>query len=207
MKCDRCGVENSNDSFFCMQCGNPLNNNINNIENTAPLRNSSSVKNDKFLVVIISLGLVAFLIIGILMYFSLTTIKKNNNVIDTGYYQSIIGKWGDAYNNNLLNIKNNGSYEWYQDYSSNINDKIQGEVEVLIGEGALNELNLNLDIIMQMFNVADISEDDIYYAKLYTSKTNIKYAYYKILIVTRDNELLVYNFNDKATYFFEDKDN
>ena len=163
---------------------------------------STSIKNilkDKVFILIIIFGIISFLIIGSLLYYSLTTIEKKSISEDTIYYQNIIGEWTD-YNNNLIRINNRGTYNWYQDYSNNKKDYLKGNIEVVTKNEALQELDISLAKIKSLLNVLDVTEENVYYLKLYTGSRDINYAYYKLLAVNRDEELLIYNYNDQVIY-------
>ena len=73
---------------------------------------------------------------------------------------------------------------------------------VKIKNDALNELNINIESVRKLFNVFDITEENVYLLKLYTSNKKISSSYYKLLCVERDEQLFIYNYNDKNVLQF-----
>ena len=96
---------------------------------------------------------------------------------------------------------NTNSYVWYQNYSMDKNSYITGSLKVLSGDDALIKLDIDLDTVKRLINIEDIAIDDIYYLQLFTSKKDIKYSYYKFLVALRDDDLIIYNYNDKEFYY------
>ncbi len=183
MKCKKCGsVLDGNDSF-CRMCG-------------------SKIKRlDKGLILIIIFGVLAFASIGGLIYFSLTTTSTNKVRNIDNSYSAITGDWVDSSLNNMFRITNTKSYVWYQNYSMDKNSYITGNLKVLSGDDALLKLNIDLDTVKSLINVEDIVADDVYYLQLFTSNKNIRYSYYKFLVAIRDEDLIIYNYNDKEFYY------
>lgn len=212
MKCLNCGFDNTENSIYCNNCGVKLNSEQNNIVNnnqnnfqtisTATINANIKQKNNLGLLAILILGLLAFICIFSLTYISFTTSGSKSTKKTETYYENIVGEWIDSSEKNYLIISDNSLYNWYQNYRQNKNDYLEGSTKVTFGNDALQEMNLDLNKIKQLLNIEDIDESNIYCIKLYTSKKDIKYSYYKMLVVTRDNELYAYNFNDKLTYIF-----
>ena len=215
MKCNICGNDNLDGAEFCKGCGSKLNNSISNTENNnlnnsidiRPINSNIEVKsnnktNKKGLLLIVLFGIISFTCIVTLSYFSLTTSSKEKNNYNDTYYSSITGEWIDSSNTNLIRISNNRTYSWFQNYSKDKKNSINGRTKVYAGEDALEELDIDFSKVKNLLNMQDIETSDIYYLKLFTNNKDIKYSYYKMLCGIRDEELVMYNYNDKVIYFF-----
>lgn len=187
MKCKKCGFIGNYSDNYCNNCGTKLVNNRGRI--------------DIGLILILLFGLLCFSSIGYLTYRSLTTISKNTSFIEDDYYMDITGEWIDSTKNNLLKLSNKATYNWFQDYINDKNHCLSGSMKVKIKNDALNELNLTIDQVRQLFNLSDITEHNVYLLKLYTNK-EISNSYYKLLCVERDEELYIYNYNDNSVLQF-----
>ena len=183
MKCKKCGSVLDNSDTFCRMCG------------------SKVKKKDIGLILILLFGVLAFSSIGSLVYFSLTTASNNNVRKVDNSYSAITGDWVDSSLNNMFRITNTKNYVWYQNYSMDKNSYITGSLKVYKGDEALLKLDIDLDTIKRLINVEDIVVDDIYYLQLFTSNKDIKYSYYKFLVAIRDDDLIIYNYNDKVFYY------
>lgn len=188
MKCKKCGHIYSIENNYCNNCGNRLINNKGKI--------------DFGLIIIFLFGLLAFGSIGYLTYYSLTTVSKNNSIVEEDYYLAITGEWLDTNHSNLLKLSNRATYNWFQDYNNDKNHCLSGSMTVKIKNDALNELNINIESVRKLFNVFDITEENVYLLKLYTSNKKISSSYYKLLCVERDEQLFIYNYNDKNVLQF-----
>ena len=183
MKCKKCGSVLDSSVSYCNMCG-------------------SKIKNvDKGIILIILFGVLAFFSIGCLTFFSLTTTSNNKVRKVDNSYSAITGDWVDSSLNNMFRITNTKSYVWYQNYSMDKNSYITGSLKVLSGDDALIKLDIDLDTVKRLINIEDIALGDIYYLQLFTSKKDIKYSYYKLLVALRDDDLIIYNYNDKEFYY------
>ena len=156
MKCKKCGFIGNYSDNYCNNCGTKLVNNRGRI--------------DIGLILILLFVLLCFSSIGYLTYRSLTTISKNTSFIEDDYYMDITGEWIDSTKNNLLKLSNKATYNWFQDYINDKNHCLSGSMKVKIKNDALNELNLTIDQVRQLFNLSDITEHNVYLLKLYTNK-------------------------------------
>ena len=180
MKCKKCGSILDNSDSFCRMCGSKIK------------------KTDKGLILIILFGILALTSIGCLIFFSLTTTSNNEVRNIDNSYSAITGDWVDSSLNNMFRITNNKSYVWYQNYSMDKNSYITGNLKVLSGDEALTKLDIDLDTVKSLINIEDIVVDDVYYLQLFTSNKDIRYSYYKFLVAIRDDDLIIYNYNDKS---------
>lgn len=158
--------------------------------------NVKDLLKDKVFLLLILFGVVSFFTVGTLFYYSVITIAKDDVENTSINYKDVFGEWTD-FNNNLIRFSNRGKYTWYQDYYNDKKSYIEGEIEVISGNDALVELDINLEKVKELVNMEDISNGNIYYIKMFTKN---KSSYYKMLAITRDEELVLYNYNDKLIY-------
>lgn len=188
MKCKKCGFNYKLEHNYCNNCGNKLPDNKGRV--------------DFGLLVILLLGLIAFISIGYLTYYSLTTVSKNNTIVEEDYYLAITGEWIDTNNKNLIRLSNNATYNWFQNYNVDKNHCISGSMMVKIKDDALAELDLDINKVKHLFNLVGITKDNIYLLKLYTSNKDVDLSYYKLLCVEKDKQLYIYNYNSKNVLQF-----
>lgn len=164
------------------------------------VENSNKPNNIFGLLIIILFGLISiFSVVAITMY-SINT--KTEYKVDNSYYSDIQGSFIDTTGNNLFVFKN-GSYEWYKNYSSDKKQYIEGSMKVVRGLKALETLNLSENKINKLLDIySSYSTKDVYYLRLFTSEEDVKYSYYKILLVNTDKELALYNYNSKEELYF-----
>lgn len=217
MVCNKCGSTVPDNSKFCEFCGNVINNDT-NLQKTINSNENNNKKRLLLIVIFIVIFLGSFILV-MNIYNKQKNENNSNQETQNDEFKNIRGNWVTQNNTSFVFNEDNVFY-WYKD-SDDLNDNYyKGNMEILRGNEALEDLGISYDRVLDVFirSEGEIELDDIYSVKLYPTylisggvdktETNIpEGSYFKLLFINMsDTESQAYNYNSYDTYYMSKKE-